>query len=62
MSPHERRSFTPSNTETARNGRRSLAAGIVSPPMRRRVARIGGKGRNLAYRVRLVTGSGAKIK
>jgi hypothetical protein len=36
--------LTPSNAETARNGRRSLAAAIVS------------------YRVRLVTGAGAKIK
>ena len=28
--------FTPSNAETARNGRRSLAAAIVSLPTRRR--------------------------
>ena len=45
-----------------RNGRRSLAAAIVSLPMRRRGVRIRGQGRNLAYRVRLVTGAGAKIK
>lgn len=34
----------PAKWRAARNGRRSLAAGIVSPPMRRRAARIGGTG------------------